>query len=143
MIAALAIRLGKLEADRNVLGFGGDLFAQGAQLVIAVAGVHRIADLPVPDARLGRGGCGGLSRTARLMDAGHRDGGAGGQNALEWSRSFMRVSVSIDNSSPACVPDFSAVPAGSSRIECAVRQADSRQAGTACLTLRTFRFLSR
>ena len=43
----------------------------------------------------------------------------------------------------AGVPDFSTVPAGNSKIECAVRQADSRHAGTACRTFRTFRFLSR
>src|ERR1017187_7438769 len=35
-------------------------------------------------------------------------------------------SFSIDNSSPRSVPELFAVPAGSSKMECAVRQADNR-----------------
>ena len=48
VVSALAISFGEFQPYRDVVGLGGDFFAQGAQLVIAVAGIDGIADLPVP-----------------------------------------------------------------------------------------------
>ena len=141
MVPAFAIGFGEFQPYRNVVGFGGDFFAEGAQLVIAVPGIDGVAYLALPgvDGREGRDtGPGDLG----FMDAGNRERGAGSQERGSVA-GFHAFNSSSDNSSPGTVRDFSTVPAGNSKIECAVRQADNRQAGSACLTLRTFRCLSR
>ena len=68
-VSALAIRLGHLQADGDVVGIGRQLFAQHPQLVIAVAGVDGIVNLPVPHA-LRSGGGRGLGDLG-VLDAGH------------------------------------------------------------------------
>ena len=108
---------------------------------IDVPGIDGIAYLTIPGVD-GRGCWGGGPGDLGLMDAGNRERGAGSQERGGVA-GFHAFNFSSDNSSPGTVPDFSTVPAGNSKIECAVRQADNRQAGTACLTLRTFRCLSR
>src|SRR6266853_307691 len=74
-ITELLVALGKLYPDREIRRVGHQFFAKGAGEIVAIAGVHGIADLPLHSLGDGRNGNaiahGSLFRYAAGED--HRD----------------------------------------------------------------------